>query len=120
MNITIQKNRKLWIIDLKPSLSINHYKEGSVENSHNSRRTKELICKCLAHLNIDSFIWGRLEHTTYRFCTTGENFGTFFFHGSSILTYVLVSIIEKGRGGLWCLTPLSTIFQLYGDGQFYL
>ena len=40
-----------------------------------------------------------------------------------ILMFLLSIALTKLLGlvwlGLWCLTPLSTIYQLYRDGQFY-
>ena len=46
-----------------------------------------------------------------------KNLAKLFQLAKSITSYMYIHVY--GWFGLWCLSPLSTIFQLYHGGQFY-
>ena len=58
-------------------------------------------------------------HTTFQFVFNFCLFILIMQYKSSVLSDCPFNKIAEDWFGLWCLTPLSTIFQLYGGGQFY-
>jgi hypothetical protein len=63
------------------------------------------------HHNMCMIFFGNIDYYgTYIFCHTNPTVMMMVFGHQPW---------EKRVLGLWCLTPLSTIFQLYRGGQFY-
>ena len=76
----------------------------------------------LTHCHIESKII--VPNTEYsdviaRFLQYNDKNLTKFMSQRLDIRIQIISFVNSQMKGLWCLTPLSTIFQLYRGGEFY-
>jgi hypothetical protein len=79
---------------------------------------KQLMVRCINHYSASYtyFLTSKINESCIHIMSVFE----FMYSVINKINISNVLLSWRGLGlGLWCLTPLSTIFQLYRGGQFY-